>query len=577
MLVCTMGLASQAQGSQDQRLKSYHYVEAQGGLQLTATDADITKLLNPTFGLSYGYMTPVVGGRLHVNGIQSKVEDFKWNYIDVNADLLLNVTNLFASQYSRPVNLFLLGGVGMAGTWKHEVPQTGVKHNLTRNLRAGLRLETNVTKPLGLSLEVTANSMNDHFNGKLNNSDDWGFTAMVGVSYRFGCKYETVAKPVVAEEVKPTYYQMMTTQLKAEMDVWAKKMPNETLEDYQLRVNDETRAAQSKKLEYDISTRMATDLLSAPDMTVGDYNTSLNKLALHFNSMPDIFLDVNPKDAISFLDNKDVQLRNQKYKLNPDDSFELVYAEVFNPTTNQVYIFDNQQDASLATIKADEHFVPLTVIRQSEMEETRLQAIKDDIANLAYQKQLISDKTRITVKTDVQPETENGHKLINYDVKFTYEVDDKYSAREDFKPGRYVTKESGAATSMLEIMKKAFETDFAQYCKAGKQVKFRITGTADAAPINRPLPYNGQYGEHRNQQVAKNGRPTTVTLTSQDGIADNDQLAFARALGVRHYIENDMPAFRDMKRDYEYCIEVAPDKGSQYRRISVECLFVDAF
>jgi len=63
-------------------------------------------------------------------------------------------------------------------------------NRLSHNLRAGLRLETDVTKPLGVSLEVNANSLSDRFNSKSNDADDWQFTAMLGLSFRFNHKYK---------------------------------------------------------------------------------------------------------------------------------------------------------------------------------------------------------------------------------------------------------------------------------------------------------------------------------------------------------------------------------------------------
>jgi hypothetical protein len=130
---------------------------------------------------------------------------------------------------------------------------------------------------------------------------------------------------------------------------------------------------------------------------------------------------------------------------------------------------------------------------------------------------------------------------------------------------------------MLQIMKKAFDQDFSKYLKAGKQVVVKIKGTADASPINRPIAYNGQYGEYNGQTVYKNGQPMKLSLTREEGIATNEQLAFARALGVKNWIEKEVAAINKMKRDYEYQIEVSSEKGSKYRRISVEYTFVDAF
>ena len=201
------------------KLKSYSFVEAQGGLQWTTTDAKIDKLLMPVGALSIGhYFSPVVGARLHVDGIQAKGrfeqldKDYKWNFITTDADLLVNLSNLFSKNYSRPLNLIFVGGLGLVNSWKSDDLQDIIAqqptlaplardnhHHLSHNLRAGLRLETNVTKPLGVSLEVNANSMEDRFNGKTNDADDWMIAGLIGVSYRFGyakCKPTRIVRQV---------------------------------------------------------------------------------------------------------------------------------------------------------------------------------------------------------------------------------------------------------------------------------------------------------------------------------------------------------------------------------------------
>ena len=62
-------------------------------------------------------------------------------------------------------------------------------------------------KALGLSLEVAANSLDDRFNSKTNDQDDWQFTAMLGLNFRFGHKAHKAAAPVVrTREVQDTIW-----------------------------------------------------------------------------------------------------------------------------------------------------------------------------------------------------------------------------------------------------------------------------------------------------------------------------------------------------------------------------------
>ena len=215
--VTTMLMACTAMAQTD--WKSYSFIEAQGGVQLTTTNAPKDKLITPTAALSFGhYFSPVVGARLHLNGWQSKSgfeatdQYYKWNYLTPDLDLLINLSNIFGKNTDRALNLILLGGVGLNYAWDSDeftafnfpvsaAPLAWKDNHLSHNIRAGLRLETNMSKPLGLSLEVNANSLDDRFNMKTNDSDDWMFTAMLGISFRFGHKAATTTKRTVLAPV----------------------------------------------------------------------------------------------------------------------------------------------------------------------------------------------------------------------------------------------------------------------------------------------------------------------------------------------------------------------------------------
>lgn len=224
MCLLTSGVVS-AQESDKGKLKSYSYLEVQGGGQITLTDAKMDKLITPMGAISFGhYFTPVVGARLHVSGWESKsgfdnVGYYKYNYITTNADLLLNLTNLVCHKGNgaHPLNVIFVGGIGLTNAWSNDdankmaaanhdlnMPLVWDGNRLSHNIRAGLRLETNVTKPFGVALEVAANSLDDRFNSKYNNTDDWMITASLGLSYRFGHKYRKPApKPAPVEVVAP--------------------------------------------------------------------------------------------------------------------------------------------------------------------------------------------------------------------------------------------------------------------------------------------------------------------------------------------------------------------------------------
>ena len=63
-----------AQEDTRDQLKSYSYVEAQGGIQWTAPYGKWADLITPTAAVSVGhFFNPTIGARLHVNGWQSKL------------------------------------------------------------------------------------------------------------------------------------------------------------------------------------------------------------------------------------------------------------------------------------------------------------------------------------------------------------------------------------------------------------------------------------------------------------------------------------------------------------------------
>lgn len=376
----------------------------------------------------------------------------------------------------------------------------------------------------------------------------------------------------------PFYTKLMGDELNERMNDWLKMMPGETLEEYNLRVNDETRAQQMLLFEQEIATRMADNLLTRSEISLGNYNTESGTLAVDFNTMPSIYLDV-PKDEIGdFMNPGNLEFRNATYGLGKNDKFELVYADVYNKVSGKTYVFDNRSRQSLDYLQSSDSFVPMELVRQSNMEELKLQEIKEKIVELAKQKNTISDHTKISVDARVVSDVDaNGEKIMNYKVGFTYQVEKQFSIQEDFAPGKYKVEQSGAAMSTLSIVKTAFESEFAQYCKPGKKVTVKITGMADALPINGKITYDGCYGDFMNEPIYKDNDLSNITVTQADGITQNEQLAFLRAEGVKDYIAKRIPAFRKMDADYRQYIEVTEGKGGEFRRINVEFTFINAF
>jgi hypothetical protein len=376
----------------------------------------------------------------------------------------------------------------------------------------------------------------------------------------------------------PNYSKMLREEVVARMEEWSKMAPGETEEEYLTRVNEDSRLMQARLFEEEIATRMADELVSRSTVKLGAYNPSSNTLSLEFDNMPSIYLTVPESDVADFMNVSNLEFRNPLYGVTADDKFELVYAEVYNKSTGKSYEFNNRERKSLDYLYASDEFVPIELVRQSGMEEVKLTNIKNSVVNQAKRNNLISDHTNIDVSTNILTDVDaNGNQITNYKVNFRYTVDAGYSVTEDFPAGKYQISQSNAANSMLQIVSQAFEKDFSQYIKPGKKVIIKISGSADALPISGQIAYDGSFGEFFNEPYYLGGGLSTISLTKSGGIRSNEQLAFARAIAVKNYIANNIRALDSMNTDYKYTVEVSDRKGSEYRRISVEFIFVDTF
>ena len=380
------------------------------------------------------------------------------------------------------------------------------------------------------------------------------------------------------EDLVPDYERLIALQVEEKMDEWLKQMPGESLSEYQLRVNEETRAQQYAMYENEVATRMAGELVEQADVSFGSYNQEESVLEVNFDNMPPIFLEVPQEDVAEFSQPEKLTFENSVYTVNEEDKFELIYTEVTNTETGKKYVFDNLAKQQLEYLTSSDDFVPLDLIQQSSMEEVMLQEIREEIVTAAKEASLISEHTHIDVKTKVEASTNaDGEKIMNYSIEFNYDVEQEFSAKEDFGAGKYIISQSESALAMLRIVQNAFANEFKQYIRPGKKVILILTGSADAAPVTRKIPYGEEYGWYIDEPVHAKGELTSVTVSALTGITTNEQLAFLRAMGVKNYVEKNITDLNSMQKEYDCYINVSNSRGAEFRRIGIKFVFVDAF
>lgn len=389
--------------------------------------------------------------------------------------------------------------------------------------------------------------------------------------------YDTESFNIIDMSAIERYHTMdVKRELDLRMAEWSKMMPGESESDYRSRVNDESRAKYALELERELVTGLAGDKIATENAQFGNYFEGNQALAIDFNSMPSIYLNIPAEDLNDLKTIDDIEFFNTVYGLDENDDFEVIYTEARNKNTGKVYIYDNLSRKGIAM--DEDSFVPMEVVQLANIEAAKLESIKEEIVETAKNENILTDHTHINVATEVEQDFDaDGNKILNYKIDYMYEVEEEYSARDDFKAGKYNTNESNAAMQMMNIIQNSLQGDFAKYTTDSKKLEVSVTGSADAVPIIGTLKYKGEYDDIVDQLVYENNELTKMSITKSAGIKTNQQLALVRAVGVADYMNKNIVKDTTIPVDYKYYIEVSEEKGSEFRRIKVSLKFVDAF
>ena len=223
MLLAGATMMTATAQEKDRTPQPYNFVTLQGGGQVTFTNNAFDKLATSIGAFSVGrFWTPAVGTRLSVQGYNNKAgykisgadHTFDFKYVTSDLDVMFNLSNIFAPSKVHPVNVYLLGGMGLSYAWDNDgqkdlLKKGGITESmawnddrLVHNFRMGLQLEANIARHWGINLEVAANNLHDRFNSKTNGNGDWQLTGMLGVTFKFGLpKAQSAPKEPVHEPV----------------------------------------------------------------------------------------------------------------------------------------------------------------------------------------------------------------------------------------------------------------------------------------------------------------------------------------------------------------------------------------
>lgn len=184
----------------------YMFAGIQGGIQTTFSKGySNAQLITPSASFCLGaFFTPIMGGRLHVNGLWNKGGydenglnfRYKYKYTTINLDMIINLMNLICRRAYSPVNVYFINGFGLNMAWDNDdayahkdvLPFAYNSTSFSHNIRIGLMIDYNITKDICVNLEFNGNNLGDRYNSKLSNHTDWQLTAQLGLAYKFGYK-----------------------------------------------------------------------------------------------------------------------------------------------------------------------------------------------------------------------------------------------------------------------------------------------------------------------------------------------------------------------------------------------------
>ena len=196
------------------------FMQVQGGVGYTVGEADFGDLISPAAALNFGYQfTPVWGLRFGVSGWQAKggwvnpATTYKYNYLQGNVDVMLDLGNLFCGyKADRLFNPYFFVGVGLNGAFNND--------DATALKAQGYELSNYWDK--NFNIEANANVMSDKFNSKKAGNPDWQFNALAGFTFKFG-------KP--SRTTEPVYYEPTPTPPPAPAPVKEEPAPAPVVEE----------------------------------------------------------------------------------------------------------------------------------------------------------------------------------------------------------------------------------------------------------------------------------------------------------------------------------------------------------
>lgn len=381
------------------------------------------------------------------------------------------------------------------------------------------------------------------------------------------------------------YEKKLKNLVTAKLNKWQLQGKFEKTMDFRQRVNAETKGRFLAKTTQDVIDSMATE--KAKISIVGNkYDPDSEKYKLYLTSNDSIEIHVPIKEARIFDENIGKLDLKPRFTLE-NNTFPLVYMDITNLQNKRTYSYrTNKEPYDLRRIfpeigEVDTVIIPKKIILQEiAVQETNLKMQLAEITNQLKVENKLSENVKTSVDAKVvEVKNANGKNTLDYQITYSYDVIKALfeNQTDDFKAGEYRTSGSNAAKLTLEVLKKTIDHELINYLKNGTKVTVKITGSADATPINNSIKYNGEFGNFRDENFFYNNHLSTININQNEGIKTNEQLAFLRTYSVRQFMETYIDGLQNTQNVFQHYCTVSKEVGSQYRRIAIELTIHNAF
>lgn len=237
-------------------------------------------------------------------------------------------------------------------------------------------------------------------------------------------------------------------------------------------------------------------------------------------------------------------------------------------------------------IKAEQQAELLRLLQEQQSNKTDSynQELAQFNQNLAPQNRVGDGIKMYVVPNAAFAVSDAGDEEMNLTLEFAYETQPattqtlSYNKNtDDYPAGAYLPTQSKACKTTLSFIKEQLSGEMKKYLTPGTKVTIKITGETDGSAIRSAIPYKGEFGDFNQELIYLNGNIDDISVTKKSGITSNAQLGFLRTQGVKQYLETYIDELQHTQNTYQIYAVERTEKGSQYRRISVEFTIHNAY